>query len=351
MRHDIADVFCTLEEGVRAPRALEWDLVDAIAPPSSFDTLLAEEISRAVEAAGPPRAERGVPLDPVEPELREGSISYAYVTLELDAESRTASFSVRPPRGEGERALLGALRLARELDDACLRLRFTYPELGVWLLRTQGEAAHVRTMDAALHEDGWLAGEVRSLLAQVLKRIENSARSSFALIEPGSCFVGTFFELALAADRSYMLDGDGDATIELTALNRGAYPMANGVTRLDTRFFGNPQACDRALAAVGPMSASKALELGLVSAAPDDIDYADEVRVAVEERASFSPDALTALEANLRLPGPETMETKIFGRLSAWQNWIFQRPNASGPEGALRSFGQPTRPRFDWRRT
>ncbi len=192
---------------------------------------------------------------------------------------------------------------------------------------------------------------MRALIGRVLKRLENSARSSFALIEPGSCWVGTLFELALASDRSYMLEGDSALRIELTNANRGAYPMANGLTRIETRFIGDPKARDRALAAVGPLTANDALQLGLVFATLDDIDYDDEVRVAIEERASFSPDALTGLEANLRLPGPETLETKIFGRLSAWQNWIFQRPNASGPEGALRSFGQPQRPKFDWKRT
>ncbi|MEE9282402.1 MAG: enoyl-CoA hydratase-related protein [Myxococcota bacterium] len=351
VRRDIADSFCTLEEGVRAPRALEWGLVDAIAPPSGFESLVAEEIARIVASAGAPRAERGVSLDPIEPELEERGLRYSQVDIALDGEKRTATLLLRPPRRDAGDVLLGGLRLARELDDACLRLRFHYPELGIWLLRSRGEAEDVRALDDALGGDGWLAAEVRALFTQVLKRLENSARSKFALIEPGSCFVGTFFELALAADRSYMLDGKERVAIELTEANRGAYPTANAMTRLESRFYGNRKARDRALAAVGPISPRQALELGLVFAAPDDIDYEDEVRLAVEERASFSPDALTGLEANLRLPGPETLETKIFGRLSAWQNWIFQRPNASGPEGALQSYGQPQRPRFDWKRT
>ncbi len=351
VRPDIADQFCTLEEGVRAPRALEWKLVDAIAPPSAFDSLLEEEISRAVAAAGPARSAKGMALEPIEPELEEATLGYTHVSVELDPETRTARIRVRVPKAASGEALAGAVRLARELDDACLRLRFHYPELGVWLLCTEGDAADARAFDAALVADNWLAREARALLARVLKRVENSARSSFALIEPGSCFVGTFLELALLADRSYMLDCNNDVTIELSPTNGGAYPMANGKTRLETRFHGDPKARDRALAASGPISAGQAIELGLVSVALDDIDYADEVRVAIEERASFSPDALTGLEANLRLPGPETLETKIFGRLSAWQNWIFQRPNATGPDGALQSFGQPRRPKFDWRRT
>ena len=350
VRRDVADQFCTLEEGVRAPRALEWNLVDSIAPPSEFDALLADEISRVVAAGGPPRSAEGLALEPIEPELEEAMLRYTHVSVALDPESRTARIRIRVPVAANGKALTGAVRLARELDDACLRLRFHHTELGVWLLCTEGNADDARALDAALVGDDWLACEARALLARVLKRIENSARSSFALIEPGSCFVGTFFELALLADRSYMLDGD-DVTIELSPTNRAAYPMANGTTRLETRFYGNPKALDRALAATGAISAGQALELGLVSVALDDIDYADEVRVAIEERASFSPDALTGLEANLRLPGPETLETKIFGRLSAWQNWIFQRPNATGPEGALQSFGQPQRPKFDWRRT
>ncbi len=351
VRRDIADYFCTLQEGVRAQRALEWRLVDAVALPTGFDALVAEELARVIAAAGPSRAERGVPLEPIEPELGERAIRYTHITVELDPAARTARLVVRPPSGADRELLLGGLRMAREFDDAILRLRFHYPELGIWILSTEGEPEQVRALDAALAGPDWLAGEVRALIGRVLKRLENSARSSFALIEPGSCWVGTFFELALASDRSYMLEGDSALRIELTNANRGAYPMANGLTRIETRFIGDPKARDRALAAVGPLTANDALQLGLVFAALDDIDYDDEVRVAIEERASFSPDALTGLEANLRLPGPETLETKIFGRLSAWQNWIFQRPNASGPEGALRSFGQPQRPKFDWKRT
>ena len=351
VRRDVADQFCTLEEGVRAPRALEWNLVDAIAPPSGFDALLADEISRILAAAGPAPSAEPVAMDPIEPELEEATLCYTHVRVDLDPESRTARIRVGVPEAASGDALTAAVRLARELDDACLRLRFHYPELGVWLLYTVGEADDARALDAALSGESWLADQARALLAQVFKRVENSARSCFALIEPGSCFVGTFFELALLADRSYMLDGDDDLAIELSPTNGGAYPMANGRTRLETRFHGDPKARDRALATSGPITAGQALGLGLLSVALDDIDYADEVRIAIEERASFSPDALTGLEANLRLPGPETLETKIFGRLSAWQNWIFQRPNATGPEGALRSFGQPRRPKFDWRRT
>jgi benzoyl-CoA-dihydrodiol lyase len=248
----------------------------------------------------------------------------------LSHEQRTAEITVHAVAD-----LRAALRLARELDDALLRLRFHHPELGLWLLRTRGEFAVVRALDTALASESWLACEVRALLGRVFKRIENSARSCFALIDEGACFSGTFLELALAADRIYLHADSG--ALELGALNRGAYPRANGLSRLESRFLGDSASLARVLATSGVLDAEAALALGLATEAPDAIEWDDAIRLAIEERASFSPDALTGLEQNLRFAGPETLETKIFARLSAWQNWIFQRPNASGPDGALRA--------------
>jgi benzoyl-CoA-dihydrodiol lyase len=343
VRRDLADVFCTLEEGVRAARALEWGLVDAIAPPRDFRALVERELAQvpAREAA------RGVSLEPLDPRVTPRELAYRHVHVALDAERRVAEISVGVP----DVGLAGALRLARELDDALLRMRMHHPEIGLWLLRVLGEPAEVRALDQALLGETWLAREVRALFGRVLKRFENSARSSFALAEAGSAWIGVFLELALAADRSYAL-ADANPAFELTAANFGAYRMGNGLTRIETRFWGKPdrvlalqQARDRAL------TPHEAQELGLLTDCLDEIDWDDAVRVAVEERASFSPDALTGMEASLRFAGPETLETKIFARLSAWQNWIFQRPNAAGPDGALKAYGRPERAKFDWKRT
>jgi len=355
VRRDRADLFSTLVEGLRAPRALEWGVIDAMAPPSRFDDALGEEVARFV-AAAPEATEPAFALEPLAPALEDGRIAYRHVVVSLAPEERVARITVRAP-AVADDPLTSGLRIARELDDAILRLRFHHAELGLWLLRTEGDAAAVRAMDAALLAPGRRAREVRGLWRRTLKRLENSARSIFAVIDRGSCFVGTFLELALVADRSFQLeatDGDdaaGSVAIELTDANRGAYAMANGLTRLETRFLGDAAALERARAARGPIEAAEALDLGLVTLAPDALDFDDEVRVAIEERASFSPDALTGMEASLRFAGPETLETKIFGRLSAWQNWVFQRPNATGPEGGLQRFGRPERPKFDWRRT
>ncbi len=347
VRRDLADVFCTLEEGVRAPRALEWNLVDAIAKPSEFPALVEREIADAL-ARTSGREARGVELEPLAPAVTARELAYRHVRVELDAERRTATVTVRLDAA----SLQVGLRLARELDDALLRLRFHHPELGLWLLRSEGDPAHARELDRALLGESWLACEVRALFGRVAKRLETSARSCFALVDAGSCFVGALAELALAADRIYMLrGGEAAPALELGAANRGAYPMGNGLSRLETRFWKVPGALAHALHATGPLDAERALELGLVTDALDEIDWDDAVRVACEERASFSPDALTGLEANLRFAGPETLETKIFARLSAWQNWIFQRPNAAGPDGALKAYGRPERAKFDWKRT
>jgi benzoyl-CoA-dihydrodiol lyase len=348
VRRDLADVFCTLEEGVRAPRALEWGLVDASAPPSGFRDLVEREIAVALAAETFRAGERGVSLEPLDPEISEREIRYRHVRVRLDPERRVAEIEVVTPGG----GLLEMLRLARELDDAILRLRFHCAELGLWLLRAVGSRDAALRADRELSGDTWLAGEVRALWGRVLKRLENSARSSFAVADQGTCFAGPFIELALAADRTYLLrGGDPPPVLELTAASFGAYRMANGLTRLETRFFGAPEKLAELRAASGPLDAERALELGLVTEALDEIDWDDSLRVAIEERASFSPDALTGLEASLRFPGPETLETKIFARLSAWQNWIFQRPNAAGPDGALRAYGRPERAKFDWKRT
>ncbi|HXZ85639.1 MAG TPA: enoyl-CoA hydratase-related protein [Myxococcota bacterium] len=356
VRRDRADLFCTLEEGVRAPRALEWNLVDAIARPSEFAELVEREISAALAHARADRPARGVALEPLAPRVGERELAYRFLRVSLDAERRSASLALEVPRaraGEAEHDLLCAgLRLARELDDALLRLRLHHPELGLWLVRVHGEPEYARALDRALARDQWLAREVRALFGRVCKRLENSARSCFALLDTGTCWVGSFAELALAADRSYLRrGGDAEAVLELGPLNHGAYPMANGLSRLATRFFGAGESLARVAEAQGPLGPERALELGLVTELLDEIDWDDAVRLACEERASFSPDALTGLEANLRFPGPETLETKIFARLSGWQNWIFQRPNAAGPDGALRAYGRPERPKYDWKRT
>jgi benzoyl-CoA-dihydrodiol lyase len=301
-----------------------------------------------------------VELGPLAATYREDGTDYQHVTLQLEAEARVAHLTVRGPEGGGPQAAadlrnrgsdLWALRAFRELDDALLDLRFNRPEIGVILLQTRGDAASVLAADQALWENRGdsFVNEVLHHMKRVLKRLDLTARSFFAIIDSGSCFAGSLFELALAADRSYMLAGpDGDPTVALSSLNRGALPMSNGLSRLNTRFLGAERPD---LAAGRSYDAEAAREAGLVTFAPDEIDWEDEVRLAVEERASLSPDACTGMEANLRFAGPETMETKIFGRLSAWQNWIFQRPNAVGERGALTLYGKPERARFNWTRT
>ncbi|HXX48278.1 MAG TPA: enoyl-CoA hydratase-related protein [Myxococcota bacterium] len=353
VRRDLADVFCTLEEGVRAPRALEWKLVDATARPSEFAGLVEREVAAAIAHPGEDRPARGVALEPLAPAVGERELGYRHVRVSLDAERRTASLAIRVPEtddGDPASALRSALRLLRELDDALLRLRLHHPELGLWLLRVHGRADDARALDRALARDEWLPRELRALFGRVCKRLENSARSSFALLDTGTCWVGSFAELALAADRSYARRGGAEPVLELGPLNHGAYPMANGLSRLATR-FGAGERLARVAEAQGPLDPDRAQDLGLVTEVLDEIDWDDSLRVACEERASFSPDALSGLEANLRFRGPETLETKIFGRLSAWQNWIFQRPNAAGPDGALRAYGRPERPKYDWKRT
>ncbi len=360
VRRDRADVFSTLAEGIRGRRAVEWGLVDGLAPRSRFDERVRERAA-ALAASSYGRKKRGVVLDPLEPEEGPDSVRYRHVDLRLDRSQRTATLTVRAPEDPfpADREALAAagasvwhLRMARELDDALCRLRFNEPELGVVLLRTAGDPDAVKEADRRLERSGmtWLAFQSRSRVARTLRRLDQTARSFFAVAEPGERFVGTLAELLLAADRSYLCDDpDRPAGVELTELNYGAYPMANDLSRLETRFYGNPDGANgfrwRAF------GAAEAEKLGLATFAPDDLDWEDELRVAIEERAGFSPDALTGMEASLRFAGPETMETRIFGRLSAWQNWIFQRPNAMGERGALTMYGKPERPAFDWERT
>ncbi len=374
VRHDRADFVCTVAEGVRGRRALAWGLVDELAPRSGLAEAAAVRARElAARSNRPTEPGRGVALPPLQRKDNGDGWAYEYVRVALDRPAGCAEITVRgpdtaalPPADPAAPAAiqrLGAawwpLAVARELDDAILLLRHNELELGTWVLRTEGDPAAVAVVDEALLvlAGHWLVREATLYLKRTLKRLERSARSLVALIEPGSCFAGTLLELALAADRSFMTEGELEgnpappATLLVTGMNLGPLPAANGLPRLEGRFRGDTEA----LAAVGarrgePLDAREAEALGLVTFVYDDVDWEEEVRLALEERASLSPDALSGMEANLRAGGPETMETKIFGRLSAWQNWVFQRPNAAGEEGALRRYGTGTRPRFDRRR-
>jgi benzoyl-CoA-dihydrodiol lyase len=332
VRRDLADVFSTKVEGIKGKQAVEWGLVDSIAAPTAFaDHVRSRALTRSAESDRPDVDDEKVVLEPLE---------HRFVSVE-----RTADHATITVRAFG--TLLESLEACRELDDAILDLRFNDTEIGTWVLRTEGDSATVIAADHDLDHDGWLPREVRLFWKRTLKRLEMSARTLVALVTPGSCFAGTLAELALAADRTLMLDDDG-SWLQLTDANDGWYPMANGLTRLATRFWGHDDDLARARATLGKqLDAAEALEAGLVTEAPDDLDWDDEVRLLLEERASFSPDALTGMEANLRFPGPETMETKIFARLTAWQNWIFQRPNAIGVDGALKRYGSGVRATFD----
>lgn len=356
VRRDRADFFCTLAEGLKGKRARQWNLVDAVFAASRFEADLETKLTQAAGAGHPER--RGVTLEPLAPEVGPQGVRYEHVTLELGSQPRTATLEVRgpndvtPPSAENLDSTWYPLRMFRELDDALLRLRFNYPEIGLVLLKTRGELEAVRTVDAQLRtwQDHWFGREVLLHAKRVLKRLDVASKSFFALVDQGSCFAGTLLELALAADRTYVLDADGVA-LTTTPLNGGMLPMGNGLSRLQTRFLAHPEHAETLVAEAELLDAQRAEELGLATWAVDELDWDDDVRLAIEERVSLSPDALTGMEASLRFAGPETLETKIFGRLSAWQNWIFQRPNAVGPEGALTLYGQPESPRFDWRRT
>ncbi len=365
VRRDLADLFCTVAEGVKGRRAQRWNLVDRVFPASRFAAAVRERVTERAEGDGPRgrrAGEAGVVLAPLGGRRRDDGLDHRFVSLSV--EGRVGTIVVRGPDASPPSSASAArasaddlwlLRVARELDDVLLDLRFNRDEVGTLVLCTEGDADRVLAHDAFVLEhaaNDWFVFEALAAWKRTLKRLDVSARSVFARIEPGSCFAGSLYELAIAADRAYMLnDPDRPNAIRLGAMNRGPLPMANGLTRLETRFLGDDAALARAMAEDGPFDGTEAEEAGLVTVAPDDIDYDDEVRIAIEERASLSPDALTGMEASLRFAGPETLETKIFGRLSAWQNWIFIRPNATGPTGALTLYGRPERPVFDWRRT
>jgi len=356
VRRDLADAFSTLAEGVKGKRAVEWGLVDAVVPRSKFADTVAQ---RARElAAKAPQVDRGpgIQLDPIG--------DYKHVSLKVDEKARVADLMISAPQGDVPRTAAEALakgaqgwalRMARELDHALLRLRFEHENVGLVIVRTEGDKAKAHAVGELLagpEKDSWILRETRLLLARVLRRMDVTARSFFAVVDQKSCFAGPLFELLLACDRSYVLDAEG-VEVWPGALSGGALPGWNGLSRLETRFLGDPQRAPKVLAAAkeGAVDAAAANKLGLCTAFADDIDFEEELRVAVEERKSLSPDALTGLEQNYRFAGPETLATKIFGRLSAWQNWIFIRPNATGERGALTMYGKPERPQFDFRRT
>jgi benzoyl-CoA-dihydrodiol lyase len=366
VRHDLADIFCTTSEGVRGQRAKDWRLVDHLAKPAQFGQAMQARALELAASSDRPGDARGVPLTPIERSDDANGYRYAHVDVGIDRPRRLATLTIRAPEREPPADVAGIehsgaawwpLAMARELDDAILTLRTNEPDLGTWLLRTEGDARHVLAADKTLLDFAghWFVRETTGMLRRTLARLDVSSRTLFALIEPASCFAGTLFELALAADRSYMAslpdDPEHEPRITLTAQNDGAYPMVNGQSRLAQRFCNETAALDAVRARVGEMlSSAAALSLGLVTATPDDLDWTDEIRLALEERASLSPDALSGLEANLRFGGVETMETRIFGRLSAWQNWIFGRPNAVGEKGALKVYGRGERPQFDFKR-
>jgi benzoyl-CoA-dihydrodiol lyase len=366
VRRDLADVFCTTAEGVRADRAKQWKLVDHSAPPARFAELVRERAKALAATSDRPKDATGVKLPPLARKVDERGYHYRFVDVAFDRARRVAEITVKGPEETGPLDLAGILALgaawwplamARELDDAILMLRVNELELGTLLLKTRGSLTAALASDALMlaHREHWFVRETIAFLRRTLARFDVSARSLFAIIDEGSCFAGTLMELALASDRTYMLalpDGDNAAPrLALSAANFGAFPMANGASRLQTRFCGEREPVAALERRQGDaLDAAAALDAGLVTFAPDELDWEDEIRLAVEERASLSPDALSGLEANLRFAGPETMETRIFARLSAWQNWIFNRPNAVGEQGALKLFGTGTKPPFKWER-
>lgn len=366
VRRDLADIFCTTSEGVRADRAKDWKLIDAFAKPQQFGALLATEIEalrvQSTRAAG----SKGIELSPLKVLIDDAGYHYSVVDAQVDRATRIATITVNAPAGaiestpeaiEAAGANWYPLKLQRELDDAILNLRTNELEVGTWVLKTQGDAGQVIRMDEVLAKlkDHWLVKETTGALRRTLARIDVTSRSLIALVDGGSCFAGTFYELALACDRIYMLDlpdsPDAAPALQLSPANFGWFPAVNGLTRLQTRFCEDAVTISQ-LEKLGDskLRADQALELGLVTLTPDDIDWDDEIRIMLEERASMSPDAMTGMEASLRFPGKETMETRIFGRLSAWQNWIFIRPNAVGEDGALKLFGTGKKAKFDWKR-
>lgn len=366
VRHDLADIFCTTNEGVRGQKAKDWRLVDDIAKPAQFAAKVQERALELAAQSDRPADAKGVALPAVTRTIEDNALRYPNVTVEIDRAKRTATWTVKGPQGtqpatiaeiEAAGAAWYPLQMARELEDAILSMRTNELDIGTWLIKTEGDSAAVLAMDAVLaaHAGHWLVRETTGLLRRTFSRLDVSSRSLFALIEPGSCFAGSFLELALACDRSYMLilPDDAEKTPKITVgeLNFGVYPMATDESRLERRFYAEQTAMDAVRAVIGqPLDADAAFKLGLVTSNPDDIDWADEVRIAIEERVAMSPDALTGMEANLRFNGKETMATRVFGRLTAWQNWIFQRPNAVGDKGALKVYGKGEKAAFDWNR-
>ena len=358
VRRDRADVFCTVAEGIKGKRSKDWGLVDHLVSRTKWDEAVAQ---RAHELAAKQQVTRGPAfvLPPLEPKLTPNKLAYKFVEFTADLATRTANLLVKGPVGvdvfDGS-VEPWSLRAFRELDDALLRLRFDYPDVNVVTVRTTGTGEHVLACDEALAKTtSGFAREIRLLQRRVLKRYDNTARSLYAVADRSdSCFAGSLLELALGADRFYMqIDGDEKIAVQTSVANSGFMTTSSGLSRLDARFYGEPSRTQKVLArgAEGPISSEEAEQLGIATVAADDIDFEDELRIAIEERASLSPDALTGMEASLRFVGPETLETKIFGRLSAWQNWIFTRPNSTGQHGALTLYGQPERPQFQWKRT
>jgi benzoyl-CoA-dihydrodiol lyase len=365
VRRDLADAFCTIEEGVKGARAVKWRLVDQVSPNSKFEQAVKDAAGKLAAQSDRPAATVGIQLTPLDRKIEDSALAYSSLKVDIDRATRRATLTILGPTTAApasadamteQGAQFWPLRLARELDDAILHLRANEPDIGVLIFKSHGDAAQVMAYDALLEasRDHWLAREILHYWKRTLKRIDVTSRSLVALIEPGSCFAGTLAEIVFACDRSFMLSGafPGDnkstAMITLSPLNFGPYPMSNDLTRLATRFLGEPDSVEAAKAETGkPLDAERCEALGLITSAPDHIDWDDEVRIFLEERSSFSADGLTGMEANLRFAGPETMETKIFGRLTAWQNWIFQRPNAAGPEGALKRYGTGVKANFN----
>jgi benzoyl-CoA-dihydrodiol lyase len=363
VRRDRADVFSTLAEGLKGKRATEWGLIDGYFPTSKFQESVNDRVRSLVEANGQKKALRGIKLNPLQVEASDAGREYKHVSVKLNREGRYADLCVRGPEAntttsieeiEKQGDAYWPLQAYRELDDALLHLRMNELEIGLVCLRTEGNIDDVLAVDETLvaNKDHWLVREIIFYMARVLRRLDLTAKSFFALIEPGSCFAGNLLELALSADRTYMLN-DPEAGVEIATseLNKGAFPMSNGLTRLGSRFLAVPEKADKVFEHDGRFDTEAAEAAELITFAPDDLDWEDEIRVAIEERTSLSPDALTGMEASLRFAGPETLDTKIYGRLTAWQNWIFQRPNAVGPHGALTNYGKPTQPQFDYKRT
>ena len=366
VRHDLADLFCTSVEGVRGQKAKDWRLVDHIAKPQAFAQAVQARALQLAEQSDRPADAQGVVLTPLARQLDDNGLTYQHVSVVIDRAKRTATWTVKAPTGaqpadvagiEAAGAAWYPLQMARELEDVILHLRTNELEIGTWLIKTEGDAAAVLAMDATLlaHQNHWLVRETTGLLRRTFSRLDVSSRSLFALIEAGSCFAGSLLELALACDRSYHLALPDDAAaapkLTLGEINFGTFPMATDQSRLERRFYGDQTELDAVRAQIGqPLDADAAFALGLVTANPDDIDWADEIRLAIEERVAMNPDALTGMEANLRFNGVETMATRVFGRLTAWQNWIFQRPNAVGEKGALKVYGTGEKSAFDWTR-